>query len=404
MARITLGAGVTGSTSKGVRRELAARRSIRLLTTPPTVTLSAADAATAIPGSTIRAPKVLSGQAVDIAGDPAFSYFGTPSLSYLTATNAAYTATPNLTGTTSNAKYAPSICFQFYGDKFEIVFKALSSAWPYRLRIDGDWVTEEAAYPSGLTVGSVYRILVTFATTGNRQVQLDYAGNAFAGVACVPAHTVARTDSLADVPTVVFGDSITAGANPGSAAGATRLDTWVTYAAHLLGWRDVRNVAIAGTGFVTAGTEAAMTARLADLAVPGARFVSYFGLNDVAQVAGTLPGGIDTVFAAVAAQAPSEFIVLGCHPVNGNAYASSSYQSVNALLASKAAQYGARFIDTLGSIKWVSGTGNYSAPNGGGNADLFVHSDNTHPTRAGHQYLGRRYADAIAASYAKLTA
>lgn len=40
----------------------------------------------------------------------------------------------------------------------------------------------------------------------------------------------------------------------------------------------------------------------------------------------------------------------------------------------------------------LSGTGNVSAPNGTGNADLYVSSDGTHPSTAGHQYYGQQLA------------
>lgn len=40
----------------------------------------------------------------------------------------------------------------------------------------------------------------------------------------------------------------------------------------------------------------------------------------------------------------------------------------------------------------LSGTGNTGAPNGTGNADLYVTSDGTHPSPAGHQYYGQQLA------------
>lgn len=391
--------------SAAVRRENASRRVITLMATPPTVTLSAANAATSIASSTLRAPKGVgvSGGAIDMAGDPYFSYSGTPSMAALTSTNSAYASAPTLTGTTSSQRYAPTLGFNFYGDAFEIVFKVFTTHWEYRLKVDGQWVSLEAQYLSGLTSGAVYRILVTFPSVGERKIELDFNGNAIGGIQAAPAHTVSRALDPADIPTIVLGDSITAGANPGSAAGTVRNDTWINYTAHILGWRNLYNVAIAGTGYSVTGTEAAFTTRTADYAVTGARVVVYAGLNDGANYATTLPAAIDTVLGAIKAAGPAELIVMGWHPKNANDYANGTANNVNTLLASKAATYGATFVDPINVVKWVTGTGNSSTPNGSGNADLFVNADNVHPTREGHIHLGRVNADAIAATMPRLT-
>jgi len=44
---------------------------------------------------------------------------------------------------------------------------------------------------------------------------------------------------------------------------------------------------------------------------------------------------------------------------------------------------------------WITGTGKSTAPLGDGNADVYVESDGVHPTQAGHDYYGRRWAGAI---------
>lgn len=366
---------------------------VQVMATPPTVTLSAANAATSITGATLRSPLAGTGTAVDMAGDRTYQWSGVPTMAFMTGINALFTQAPTLTGTTSNIRYAPSVAFNFNGDKFEILLKALGTTHDYRLRVDGQLVTEHATRLT-LTSGAEHRLIVDFGSVGNRVVQFDWFGNGVAGVVAAPAHSVSRARHLADIPTVILGDSISSQANSGTAAGYTRVDTWATTAAAMLGWRDIRNVAIPGTGFVNASTEAAFTSRLADLQAPGARFVVYGGLNDVASVATTLPAAIDTVFGAIRGQAPAEFIVIGCHPKNGDTYANTAYVAVNDLLRAKAAQYGARFIDPF-DLRPLNGNGNATTPNGTGNADLFVNADNLHPTRAGAQYLGRVYAEAI---------
>ncbi len=116
-----------------------------------------------------------------------------------------------------------------------------------------------------------------------------------------------------------------------------------------------------------------------------------------------MPAAIDTVFSAIVAAGPAEFIVFGCHPMQLSTYTNAGYTNVNNLLKSKAAQYGATFIDPF-VVHWVTSTSTTSAPTGGGNGDLFVATDAIHPNREGHKYLGRLYADAYVATMANLAA
>jgi lysophospholipase L1-like esterase len=47
---------------------------------------------------------------------------------------------------------------------------------------------------------------------------------------------------------------------------------------------------------------------------------------------------------------------------------------------------------------WISGSGNVSAPNGTGNADLYISADATHPTPAGIEFIAGRLAAYIKTS------
>ena len=55
-----------------------------------------------------------------------------------------------------------------------------------------------------------------------------------------------------------------------------------------------------------------------------------------------------------------------------------------------------RFIDNIAE-QWITGTGNVAVPKGNGNADLYISADGTHPTQAGHDYVGQRLAADIQA-------
>jgi hypothetical protein len=54
------------------------------------------------------------------------------------------------------------------------------------------------------------------------------------------------------------------------------------------------------------------------------------------------------------------------------------------------------FIDNIAE-QWITGTGNVPVPKGNGNADLYISADGTHPTQAGHDYVGQRLAADIQA-------
>jgi hypothetical protein len=256
------------------------------------------------------------------------------------------------------------------------------------IRVNDEWVTKKTVKLTGLTGGATYRILVNFGSVAARKIQLDMPDQGFAGIRLIPAHSIRRTEQTVGTPTVFVGDSITKYANRSTDAGFTSVDSWANYFAEILGWRDLWNAALPSTGFVTNGTETNLQSRTADYAVAGARIVVYAGLNDVSAVATTLPAAIDTVFGAIVAAGPAEFIVLGCHPSVNSFYANSQYQQVNSLLQSKAATYGAAFINPF-TVKWVDAN----------NASLFVNADNIHPTGDGAEWLGTAYAD----EYARLT-
>jgi lysophospholipase L1-like esterase len=370
---------------RALAREIITRRTIRVATAAPTITVGAANAATAISGSTLRAPLAGSGtgatQVVNTAADPYFRYYGSPSVLY----NSGLIRGTLLTGTTSSIRHDLRVASIVYCDQLEIEFNTPNTFFSYRLRVNDEWVTKKAVKLISLTASATYRILVNFGSVAMRKIQIDMPDGGFAGVRMIPAHSIRRIEQVVGTPTIFVGDSVTKYANRSTDAGYTSVDSWANYFAEILGWRDVRNTGLPSTGFVTNGTEINLQNRLADFAVSGARIVCYAGLNDVSVVATTLPAAIDTVFSAIVAAGPAEFIVIGCHPSVNSFYTNSNYQQVNTLLQSKAAQYGALFIDPF-SVKWVDAN----------NGSLFVNADNIHPTGDGAEWLGTAYADEYA--------
>lgn len=110
---------------------------------------------------------------------------------------------------------------------------------------------------------------------------------------------------------------------------------------------------------------------------------------------------VDACLGAVAAALPKcRQIVLGpWSPSSSQASSSSSSQNtmaVRSALQAAAAAYGAIYIDN-NVEPWITGTGKVGSTNGSGNADIYTGSDGTHPSDAGHEYMGRRFAAAVQA-------
>lgn len=79
---------------------------------------------------------------------------------------------------------------------------------------------------------------------------------------------------------------------------------------------------------------------------------------------------------------------------------SSSSQSILDIRDGIKAAAAARSVLFLYNIAetWMTGTGNTTNLQNDSNADIYTGPDNTPPTPAGHIYLGRRLAQAIAAA------
>ncbi len=124
-----------------MRRELAARNSIVIAASPPTIVLSAANAATSITGSSLRVPQRVnsanntSTEPIDLANDVNYSYLGVGQGQYVWGFG--NTKTVNLTGTLSSKHWSYSVESNIYCDAFEIVFVPANAIFSYRLRVDG---------------------------------------------------------------------------------------------------------------------------------------------------------------------------------------------------------------------------------------------------------------------------
>jgi lysophospholipase L1-like esterase len=293
------------------------------------------------------------------------------------------------------------------GQQLELWLKYFT-AGGYRLRIDGRWVTDPPASIGGLTNGSIYKVLLDFGSRAVRRIQIDLYVHSFLGIYVGPGDTVWAP---ADVPgrMMVMGDSLSAGSAQNT---ALALGTWVDRAADLLGFADVWNSAIGGTGYITAtrfldriGDLSAANWGAADLVVIEGGYNDSGGNSQQA-----IQDAARAFFQAVKAVQPAaQVIVLGVHSPSGSPAA--SLVNANAGVRAAALAETLAFVDQqsgevlaatgatvrAATTSWVTGTGRVGTTTGVGNADVYIGTDGVHLTDAGHRYKARRVADAIQA-------
>lgn len=99
-----------------------------------------------------------------------------------------------------------------------------------------------------------------------------------------------------------------------------------------------------------------------------------------------------TVWDAILAALPdSELVIIGPFFPRGGTGMSADMVLMDDGLKERADARGLRYISPIAE-EGITGTGKVSAPVGDGNADIYISSDGTHPTPAGHKYLAWRIA------------
>lgn len=352
---------------------------------PPTVTLSAGNAGTAITGGVQVMPFDASEAAGSLNHDPRFLFFGGAVLKSDTAPAGYWlyqaAQAPNGAGRQGNV----AVSFMHDGDELEI----LENGWTGKVKIlvDGAVITTG---PNGWTAtatdGELYRRHLAWTDRRHRLITVLSSDNQWPGV------TVGPTDGLYAPPmpriprAIALGDSVTQGQNNDAA----NADVWTTYLSGLLGW-DIWESGQGGTGWLNPGVYpgfAKFRDRLPTHVTPWGPDVVFFagGLND--QDASAYPSAarraeVTATLAAARAALPNALLV-----VVGPFYGSDGQAAVDAVHADlSATAVGDRvlFIPTQGVM---TGTG-YG---GTGPSSVYTTNDGVHPTRAGHERWARHIA------------
>jgi len=331
-----------------------------------------------------------------VTGNPdAFTtYGGTPTI---VSTN--FWVFPVVTTSTGNGnvgggKTANGFAVEFVTDADKVEVRMLRGTSTRGVMIEVDGQRIQAApidYPGG--TGSTLYVLLTFPDSRPRRIRAE--ASEYGGFRAVAVHPTRLVWPASDKLTMaVVGDSITA------QIGATLPNGgWAATAGKLLGIRDVWMVAHPGTGFTTAGasdgTAYGDARRIADVVAsnPDLVILAATGNDPSATVRAPALAAMQAYRAALPGV---PIIVGGIWPGSGGPSAERVAVETEVKAAFDLwADPLSWWVAAAAPASWITGTGKSTAPIGDGNADVYVGSDGVHPTQAGHDYYGRRWAGAI---------
>lgn len=358
----------------GARRIIGPRT---VMASPPTVTLG-----------DVNASGTISGKNFQETDTTVFRYFGaTPvqdSLWYVKDPTTQYWA----------------VDFEIDCDAFEFYAKSGATAGKYRLIVDGEYATADpqAGQTGG---GGGYFVLVEFASQANRHVVIEMDSiMEFGGVYVETSDHVWKSSTPVGPRVIVLGDSYTEG------SGANGIQSWAVEMANALGWRDIQPSGSGGTGYLNPGTggRVKFRDRVQDDVLDRSPDIVIVagGINDAGSyTASAIETEAALLFDAIATGAPTAtLIALSNWRQNGSP--DSTVLAVRDAIESAATGRVDLFIDSIvaesagaNTLGWITGTGKSGSAANNGNADRYISSDGTHPTQAGHAYLGRRVASAI---------
>jgi len=276
------------------------------------------------------------------------------------------------------------------------------------------WVDDRPATAGHTTLGpadgNFYRLLVSSLAAGTKAIRIEYSTANQLGPVRVPTGSVITAVAGSVGPKLIaITDSYGDGPNPDS------FNDLFKRAGRLLGIRDTRVSPSGGTGNMNPGpfSRVKFRSRVQEVMLnytPDIALVAG-GINDSDRHTSAIyPAGAATALTVLGTEAAalydairsgsptSALVVVGPWWPNENPTnnaAGSDVIGVRDTIEAKALAAGAIFIDPIGE-QWITGTGRVGTPAGNGNADYYISSDGTHPSPAGHAYLGRKLEQALA--------
>jgi lysophospholipase L1-like esterase len=274
-----------------------------------------------------------------------------------------------------------------------------------RVEIDGRYYSVgDIPYTTGATYNW---LLFDFSAGQQRKTRLVIRDSAksgsgqFGGVAVSALDTVWAPPTADDVKVIFIGDSMLAGSGYGPYICGGDVPQIL---GRLLGWSDVQNWGVGGTGWTSATADYTYGQRIADssnLATLATADVVLFqgSTNDFGSSSATVAAAVTSALTAVrSANANCLIIVFGVWPTN-----SASVPTVETGISNGVSAFGdprTFFLPIYGDtpLPWVTGAWNNSADTNSVNATMWLSGDGTHPPDLGSIYMAQRMARAIRTS------
>lgn len=331
-----------------------------------------------------------------------------PLFRYVGDVGVAGTIYPDTLAVANKTKGGFSIEFMFFGTQLEIKEKGTGA----KILVAAD---DELISDNPLTAtppdGSTYYRLITFTEQKMRKIRVFCPNNAKIFGFNVGGNETIFPVNENKIRAIFFGDSITE-------AGSSGFEPVYGYPAivsQIFDW-DGWNSGSGGTGFLNPGPAGRVKFRdrLDDDVVrynPDVLIVCG-GLNDERYPVVDVINEAQLFFNEVKTKLPNTEVII-ISPFSPQGTPPQVRKDITAGLKNIAINLGYPYIDIvngetynkagtqlvagLGNI--ITGAGNAGNPQTTGNATVFISADGTHPTRAGHMYLGQRIAEEIARIY-----
>jgi hypothetical protein len=286
---------------------------------------------------------------------------------------------------------------EFMVDCAAIEFRLLGLANKYVLTVDGE---RHSATNGTLANTSASRYLkfdfgARKADGTARRMQLSVQQGQLREINLAATDTLFAVQARPAPKLAVLGDSY--GTGFATRALVSIHDGYVQHLARLLGLVPVNQNCASSTGFIatngaTAGTYAS---RVADIIALAPEVVIVQGsINDFASSASAVGAAAASVYSTISAALPDS-ILIATGIVDARVQSQQGTDAAqNAAIQAAAEANGFTYIDTLG---WVTGNGYAGATTGGGNSDVYTHTDQTHYVTRGGLYIAARLAGAIRA-------
>lgn len=362
-------------------------------TSPPTCTVGTANAGSTISGSLLTA-----------AASLPVTYMGAGYVD--PGTQGGYNNCLTSGYLTSSVSSAGRMRFEFEtdADKLEVFGRNIGAATSqYRVWIDGHPITA-GPQAFGVTGGAIYALKIDFGTRGTlHRVLFEAVYVNLVGIWKHPTATVWPTSRPVGPRVLWMGDSFSEGSG-----GDWWWDSWANKAGEILGW-DVWPSAVGSTGYLAnggGGGKVKFRDRADDdiTALNPDVIVVCGGINDIGDGYSATQIGVEAalLYAQLRTDNPTAPLIV-CGPISPNGITTTgSYTDTQAAIEDAAADYTTLVMDPTGAgsvpaTSWITGTGEIGATTGGGNSDYLISSDGTHPSQVGHDYLGRRFAQGLAA-------